>query len=138
MRAALDAGVNFLDTAENYGTEDIVGQAVKPAERDKVVISTKTQIVEAGQRRSPQQVVASLHASLKRLRTERVAVHSCRSPATGYAVTGAATFRPSGGRRPGCAEQCGPALMATPEGSYFAGRCKAQILLPSGSRTYAR
>ncbi len=74
VRAALDAGVNFLDTAENYGTEDIVGQALKPSERDHVVISTKTQIVQAGQRRLPEQVVASLHASLKRLRTDRVEV----------------------------------------------------------------
>lgn len=74
VRAALDAGVNFLDTAEAYGTEDIVGQALKPSERDGLVISTKTLIVQAGQRRSPEQVVASLHASLKRLRTERVEV----------------------------------------------------------------
>ncbi len=74
VRAALDAGVNFIDTAERYGTEDIVGQALKPSERDHVVISTKTLIAEAGQRRSPEQVVASLHASLKRLRAERVEV----------------------------------------------------------------
>jgi aryl-alcohol dehydrogenase-like predicted oxidoreductase len=74
VRAALDAGVNFLDTAENYGTEAIVGQAIKPSERDRLVISTKTMIVEAGQRRTPAQVVASLHGSLKRLRMERVDV----------------------------------------------------------------
>jgi len=34
VRAALNAGVNFLDTAEHYRTEDIVGQALKPSERD--------------------------------------------------------------------------------------------------------
>ncbi len=28
VRAALDAGVNFIDTAAQYGTEDIVGQAL--------------------------------------------------------------------------------------------------------------
>ncbi len=89
VRAALDAGVNFLDTAENYGTEDIVGQAVKPAERDKLVISTKTMVVESGQRRSPAQVVASLHASLKRLRTERVEVfhlHAVSPQHVDYAI----------------------------------------------------
>ena len=89
VRAALDAGVNFLDTAETYGTEDIVGQAVKPAERDKLIFSTKAQIVEAGQRRSPEQVVASLHASLKRLRSERVEVfhlHAVAPQDVDYAI----------------------------------------------------
>lgn len=74
VRAALDAGVNFIDTAEVYGTEGIIAQALSPSERDGVVMSTKTLIVESGLRRSPEQVVASLHASLKRLRTERVEV----------------------------------------------------------------
>jgi aryl-alcohol dehydrogenase-like predicted oxidoreductase len=50
---------------------------LSPAERDRVVISTKTLVVEAGQRRSPEQVVASLHASLKRLKTDRVEVFIC-------------------------------------------------------------
>ena len=89
VRAALDAGVNFLDTAERYRTEDIVGQALKPSERDQVVISTKTPIIESGQRRSPEQVVASLHASLKRLRTERVEVfhlHAVAPKDVDYAV----------------------------------------------------
>jgi L-galactose dehydrogenase len=89
VRAALDAGVNFLDTAENYGTEDIVGQAVKPAERDKVVISTKTLVVVGGQRRTAAQVVASLHASLKRLRTDRVEVfhlHAVAPQHVDYAI----------------------------------------------------
>jgi aryl-alcohol dehydrogenase-like predicted oxidoreductase len=74
VRAALDAGVNLIDTAEAYGTEPIVGQALAPSERDRVVISTKTLLVERGQRRSAAQVVASLHASLKRLKTERIDV----------------------------------------------------------------
>ena len=89
VRAALDAGVNFLDTAEQYGTEEIVGQALRPSERDRVVISTKTLIVEAGERRSPAQVVASLHASLKRLKTERVEVfhlHAVAPKHVDYAI----------------------------------------------------
>ena len=40
-RAAIDLGVNFLDTAEVYGTEEIVGAAVKAYNRDKLAISTK-------------------------------------------------------------------------------------------------
>lgn len=89
VRAALHAGVNFIDTAEQYRTEDIVGQALKSSERDQIVISTKTLIVEAGQRRTPEQVVASLHASLKRLRTERVEVfhlHAVAPKHVDYAI----------------------------------------------------
>ena len=41
VRTAVDLGVNFLDTAEVYGTEEIVGAAVRHYDRDKLVISTK-------------------------------------------------------------------------------------------------
>jgi aryl-alcohol dehydrogenase-like predicted oxidoreductase len=43
IHAALDVGVNFFDTAANYGaghSERILGQAVA-GRRDKVVIATK-------------------------------------------------------------------------------------------------
>jgi aryl-alcohol dehydrogenase-like predicted oxidoreductase len=74
VRAALDLGVNFIDTAAIYGTEGIVGQAVKGRRRESVVISTKSHInafdgsstVPAGT------VVASLEASLKALDTDYI------------------------------------------------------------------
>ena len=37
----LDAGINFIDTAEAYRTEEIVGAAVAQRDRGKVIISTK-------------------------------------------------------------------------------------------------
>src|SRR4051812_50109567 len=43
IRAALDRGVTFFDTAEVYGpfkNEDLVGEALQPM-RDQVVIATK-------------------------------------------------------------------------------------------------
>ncbi|NDH61940.1 MAG: aldo/keto reductase [Alphaproteobacteria bacterium] len=40
-RTAIDLGVNFLDTAEVYGTEEIVGAAIRSYDRDRLVISTK-------------------------------------------------------------------------------------------------
>ncbi|HUR45746.1 MAG TPA: aldo/keto reductase, partial [Candidatus Saccharimonadales bacterium] len=43
IRAAVEHGVTFFDTAEVYGpftNEEIVGEALKPV-RDKVVIATK-------------------------------------------------------------------------------------------------
>lgn len=67
VRAALDLGVNFLDTAENYGTEVMVGKAVADVPRDDVVISTKTLIRKGGERQTPDQIVAALEAGLGRL-----------------------------------------------------------------------
>jgi aryl-alcohol dehydrogenase-like predicted oxidoreductase len=41
VRRALDLGVTFIDTARAYGTEEIVGAAVK-GRRDRVVLSSKS------------------------------------------------------------------------------------------------
>jgi aryl-alcohol dehydrogenase-like predicted oxidoreductase len=41
VRQAIDAGINFIDTAEAYGTEPIVGRALKGLDRDKIILSTK-------------------------------------------------------------------------------------------------
>ncbi len=42
MRAALDNGINFWDSADQYGTHPHVKEALKKAPRDKVVILSKT------------------------------------------------------------------------------------------------
>jgi aryl-alcohol dehydrogenase-like predicted oxidoreductase len=72
LQAALDAGVNFIDTAEAYDTEDIVGQAIAGRDRDALVISTKK---STWQGISPDDVRASLDNSLKRLGTDYVDVY---------------------------------------------------------------
>ena len=41
VRQALDMGVNLLDTAAAYGTETLIGKAIKTVPRDRVVITTK-------------------------------------------------------------------------------------------------
>ena len=73
IRQALDAGVNFIDTAEVYQTEAVVGQAIKGLDRDKVVLSTKKSTW--GESLTPEDVRTSLEASLKRLGTEYVDVY---------------------------------------------------------------
>ena len=40
VRLALDLGVTYVDTAQAYGTESIVGAAVS-GHRDRVVVSSK-------------------------------------------------------------------------------------------------
>lgn len=74
IRAAVDRGETFFDTAEVYGpytNEEIVGAALKPV-RDKVVIATKFgfNIVDgkmSGMNSRPEQIRKVCDASLKRL-----------------------------------------------------------------------
>ena len=69
LRTAIDAGVNFIDTAENYGTEAIVGEAVKHYGRDELVISSKAQFDnQAG----AADVTLKIDAALKRLDIEYI------------------------------------------------------------------
>lgn len=70
-RAAIDLGVNFLDTAEVYGTEEIVGAAVRAYDRDKLVISTKA-LFKAED--TAETVTQRVEASLKRLGLDYVDV----------------------------------------------------------------
>jgi L-galactose dehydrogenase len=74
IRTALDRGVNFLDTAEAYGTEEVIGLALCDVPRDRVVLSTK-KTTNGGQALDRQNIVLSLEASLKRLRTDYVDVY---------------------------------------------------------------
>ena len=69
----LDAGINFIDTAEAYRTEEIVGGAIAQRERSKIIISTKKRL--RGENISPAELRAGLHNSLRRLRTDYVDVY---------------------------------------------------------------
>lgn len=75
VRAAMDLGVNFFDTAEAYGTEAIVGAAVKSGPRDRMVISSKSRIRRDGGLMAAGDIVANLEASLRRLDTDYVDVY---------------------------------------------------------------
>ena len=72
VRAALDAGINFVDTAEAYGTEGIVGQAIRGLDRSSLVISTKK---SGGRSITPASLRASLEDSLQRLGTDYIDVY---------------------------------------------------------------
>lgn len=77
IRAAVERGVTFFDTAEVYGpyvNEEVVGEALQPF-RDDVVIATKFgfAIGEPGKLNSrPDHIKAVADASLKRLKTDRI------------------------------------------------------------------
>jgi aryl-alcohol dehydrogenase-like predicted oxidoreductase len=72
VQEALDLGVNLLDTAAAYGTEAVVGKAIKGRPRDSIVISTKSHVSADGQPLSGSEVVANLEASLRQLDTDYV------------------------------------------------------------------
>ncbi len=77
IHAALDAGINFFDTADIYGlghSENLIGQTI--ANKDGVIIATKVgNVSRNGQFTtdySKEYIIAACDASLKRLRRERI------------------------------------------------------------------
>ena len=69
---AIELGLNFIDTAPPYGTEGVVGHALKAVPRDKVVVATKSTVRRNGEWWTPARVVASLDNSLRVLGTDYV------------------------------------------------------------------
>ncbi len=89
VRRALDLGVNFIDTAEAYGTEEAVGKALAGVPRDSVVLSTKIGPGRDGERTTPDALKARADACLARLRTDYVDVlhlHGVSAEAYPYCV----------------------------------------------------
>lgn len=75
VRQAFDLGVNFLDTAEVYGTEEIVGKAIGAVPREKIVISTKKAFPLKDPSNPAGEVRKSLEQSLRRLRTDYIDIY---------------------------------------------------------------
>ena len=79
IRAAIDRGIAFFDTAEAYGpfaNEELVGEALAPV-RDQVVIATKFGFAfesgkQSGLDSRPAHIREVADAALKRLETDRI------------------------------------------------------------------
>ena len=78
LRAAVEQGITFFDTAEVYGpyvNEELVGEALQPV-RDQVVLATKfgwdIDGGTGGLDSRPQQIRRVADASLRRLRTDTI------------------------------------------------------------------
>jgi aryl-alcohol dehydrogenase-like predicted oxidoreductase len=98
LDAALEAGVNFIDTAEiypvppraeTYGrTEEIVGAwLAERGTRDRVILATKVAgradwlpHIRGGPKLTREQMEAALDSSLKRLRTDRIDLYQLHWP----------------------------------------------------------
>ena len=79
LRRGIDLGACLIDTAESYGTEEIVGDAVRGV-RDRAFIATKALPRHF---RHPD-ILTAADESLKRLRTEHIDLYQLHWP--NYAV----------------------------------------------------
>ena len=82
--AALDAGINFLDTADIYGggqSEEFLGEAMK-GRWNRVVIATKfgSRMPDGGDGAKPEYVQRALEASLRRLKADRIDLYQLHKP----------------------------------------------------------
>jgi aryl-alcohol dehydrogenase-like predicted oxidoreductase len=85
--AALELGVNFIDTSDAYGagySEILLGNALR-GRRDKVILATKGGNVMVGPERGkrnfgPTYISRVLEESLKRLQTDRVDLYQLHNP----------------------------------------------------------
>jgi aryl-alcohol dehydrogenase-like predicted oxidoreductase len=87
IHRALDAGVNFVDTADVYSrgeSEEIVGKALQNGRRDGVVLATKVHGSmgdDANQRgNSRRWIVMEVENSLRRLRTDWIDLYQIHRP----------------------------------------------------------
>jgi aryl-alcohol dehydrogenase-like predicted oxidoreductase len=72
IHVAVDLGVNIIDTAASYGTESVIGRAIKSLPRDSLVITTKASPANypTWELFTPENVVASIDNSLRQLQTD--------------------------------------------------------------------
>ena len=92
LRRALEAGVNYLDTARAYGgSESALGRAIEELEcRDHFIICTKLDLPEGFEDQEPGWLVGETEESLQRsreaLRVERIPILLLHMPA--YRISG--------------------------------------------------
>lgn len=82
MQTALEAGINWIDTAEVYGdgvSEALVGRAIA-GRRDEVIIASKVAPEPEGSGFRPEQIRAACNASLERLGVEAIDLYQLHWP----------------------------------------------------------
>lgn len=88
VHKSLDLGINFFDTAPNYGHgtgEERLGKALKDTDRSKIVINTKFGHTSTGTLNfSSQHIRESLDGSLKRLQVDYVDSIIIHNPPSEY------------------------------------------------------
>jgi aryl-alcohol dehydrogenase-like predicted oxidoreductase len=82
VKAAFEAGINFIDTANVYGrgaSETLLGEVLADHERSSYVLATKVffPMSDADRGLSAAQIHKQIDASLKRLQTDYVDLYQC-------------------------------------------------------------
>src|SRR5271156_2364736 len=87
IHRALDAGINFIDTADVYSrgeSEEIVGKALAGGKRDNVILATKVHgnMGDAPNEfgNSPRWIVREVENSLRRLKTDHIDLYQIPRP----------------------------------------------------------
>lgn len=88
IHAALDANINFIDTAPAYGfghSEEVIGRAIaEVGKRDGVVIATKAGLERHGdallRNSTRKQIFSEIDESLRRLRTDYIDLYQVHWP----------------------------------------------------------
>ncbi len=87
IHRAVDAGINFIDTADVYSfgeSEIIVGKALAGLDRDKIVLATKVHSPMSGdpneQGNSRRWIIAECENSLRRLGTDYIDLYQIHRP----------------------------------------------------------
>ena len=87
IHAALDAGINFVDTADVYSageSEEIVGKALAGGKRDDVVLATKVHFPmgdDPNQRGTSRRwIIREVEDSLRRLNTDWIDLYQIHRP----------------------------------------------------------
>jgi aryl-alcohol dehydrogenase-like predicted oxidoreductase len=103
INSALDAGINFVDTANVYGydstdfsagvgkSEEIVGKALKQGgKRQRAVLATKVHFAMSddpnAQGNSRRHIIEQCEASLRRLQTDTIDLYQLHHPANDVPV----------------------------------------------------
>jgi aryl-alcohol dehydrogenase-like predicted oxidoreductase len=93
INRALDAGINFIDTADVYSqgeSEEIVGKALAGGRRDDVILATKVHAqmgVQSGEQGDPNKrgnsrrwIIREVENSLRRLQTDWIDLYQIHRP----------------------------------------------------------
>ena len=78
LKAGLDGGINFIDTAEIYQSETIVSEAIKGRKRDELFIASKVW----SNHLKPESVVKACKRSLERLNTSYLDLYQIHAPSS--------------------------------------------------------
>lgn len=76
IKVGIDHGLNLIDTAELYGSENLVGSAIRDYERDELFIATKVWPTHFGY----DKVIRSCNRSLKNLGVHKIDLYQLHFP----------------------------------------------------------